>query len=278
MSVAVHESVAGDPHPALAGLVDRYIGYRLEGFEPGVHFGLPSGTLTFVLALDEPLHLLEAPDPTAVAGDYDVLIGGLHDRRALIRHDGYQRGIQVGLHPLGARRLLGVPASALAQQVVSLDDLLGALAGELHEQVSAAASWPARFAAIDRVLLRRVEADGPSVRSELVWSWGQLCRSGGRVGVAELADEIGWSRRHFTSQFAAEVGLAPKTVARMFRFDRARHMLQQAVRPGLAHVAAACGYADQAHLTREFRAIVDCTPTQLFLSDPTLASAIEPVA
>ena len=61
--------------------------------------------------------------------------------------------------------------------------------------------------------------------------------------------------------------LTPKAAARVIRFDRARHLLiRQASEKSsgyrLADLAAACGYFDQAHLAREFRALAGCPPSQ----------------
>jgi AraC-like DNA-binding protein len=82
--------------------------------------------------------------------------------------------------------------------------------------------------------------------------------------VAELAREVGWSRRHFSERFAREVGLSPKQAARVVRFGRVTAVLRRlggSGRPGgLAEVAQLCGYFDQAHLTNEFRALAGCTP------------------
>jgi AraC-like DNA-binding protein len=65
----------------------------------------------------------------------------------------------------------------------------------------------------------------------------------------------------------APLGLPPKAAARVIRFDRARHLLvRQLTAPGsdtrLADLAVACGYFDQAHLAREFRALAGCPPSQ----------------
>lgn len=271
----VYESVVGTPHPALRGLVARYIGYRLDGYPPGIHYALPSGTLTFVVALDEPLRMPELPDRHRGPVACDVLVGGLHDRRGLIAHQGRQHGVQVELHPLGSRQLLAAPAAALANEVIDAGGLLGPAAAELHNRISEASDWPGRFAVLDDLFLRRLSERARPVRTEIAWSWAQLSGSGGRVAVADLADEIGWSRRHFTAQFTAELGLAPKTAARMVRFERARRMLGRPGPTSIAEVAATCGYADQSHLTRDFRAIVDRTPTQLFREDPTLAGQLD---
>jgi AraC-like DNA-binding protein len=73
----------------------------------------------------------------------------------------------------------------------------------------------------------------------------QLLASGGAVTVAEPARDTSWSSRQLRNRFSAEIGLTPKAAARVIRFD----------------VAAECGYYDQAHLTREFRALAGCPPS-----------------
>ncbi|WP_328547420.1 DUF6597 domain-containing transcriptional factor [Streptomyces platensis] len=102
------------PTPPLRPYVSDYAGYRQAGLPPGRHRGLPSPRLTLIFTLDEPLTLAGHPDPGQAPGTYDTLIGGLHTRPALIDHQGRQSGIQIGLHPLGARALLGLPAGELA--------------------------------------------------------------------------------------------------------------------------------------------------------------------
>ncbi len=83
----------------------------------------------------------------------------------------------------------------------------------------------------------------------------------GSAPIAGLAAEAGWSRRHLTSRFRTEIGLTPKTVARILRFERVTRTLKADGGHGLADLAYACGYADQAHLNRDFRAFAGTTPT-----------------
>ena len=93
-----------------------------------------------------------------------------------------------------------------------------------------------------------------------------MLREGGALRVSELAAGTGWSGRHLTSRFRAEIGLTPKAAARVIRFDRARKRLVHKLTAGgdylLADLAADCGYFDQAHLAREFRALAGCPPSQ----------------
>ena len=246
------------PHPALRGLVADAVGYAQEGLAAGTHRGLPSPTLTLVVTLDEPLDVAAHPDPAQAPGRYDALLGGLHTTPALIRHPGSQAGLQLSLPPLAARRLLGVPAGELAALDVDLADVLGPAGSELVDRVRAAGSWPARFAAAEDVL-RRAAGDGDPA-PEVAEAWRLTLAGGGRLRVADVARRVGWSERHLTARFRAETGLAPKEAARVVRFDRARRALATSPRPGLAELAAATGYADQAHLTREWRALTGLSP------------------
>jgi AraC-like DNA-binding protein len=161
--------------------------------------------------------------------------------------------------------LFGRPASELASLVVPLDDVLGRAGVELVDRLSSTSSWDERFAVLDDVL-GRVAAAAPDRRlagpaDEVAFAWDRLAGSSGAAPVGAVAGEAGWSRRHLSERFRREFGLGPKTMARVFRFERARMLLQRPGAWNLARVAAECGYADQAHLTREWNSLVGVTPT-----------------
>lgn len=261
----MRESVSGVPAPPLRPFVSWYSGYRQAGLAPAVHRGLPSPYLTLIITLDEPLRIDTHPDPRRPPTSYATLLGGLHTTPAIISHQGSQSGVQVGLKPLGARVLLGLPAGELACLDTDATAVLGPLATELHERILAAGSWRQRFAVLDQVLLRKLRGDQP-VSREVTRAWRVLLATGGTVAVPELAREAGWSSRQLGTRFRTEIGLTPKEAARVVRFDRARRLLQRRVsacqRADLAALAADCGYYDQAHLAREFRALAGLPPSR----------------
>jgi AraC-like DNA-binding protein len=80
--------------------------------------------------------------------------------------------------------------------------------------------------------------------------------------VGALAGEVGWSRKHLINRFRDQVGLSPKVMARVLRFHRAVDLLAHGV-PSYVDVAVTCGFYDQAHMNREFRALAGCTPGEL---------------
>jgi AraC-like DNA-binding protein len=262
----VFEQVTAQPAPELVLFVADYVGYRMEGFPPGIHAGLPSHYLTFIVSLGDPIEVVAMPDPAQRPRRFAALVGGLHAAPAMIRHDGNQHGLQLKLTPTGARALFGQPAGELASSVLDLGDLLGPLAHELTDRVNTSGSWTARFAAVDDVLIRALR-DSPSPRPELTFTWSRLVNTAGGIDVRSVASEVAWSRRHLSEQFRIEYGHPPKVMARVMRFERARRLLVSHARPALADVAAACGYADQAHLTRDWRALAGQSPRAWLASE-----------
>lgn len=91
----------------------------------------------------------------------------MHTSPALVRHDGAQSGIQLALSPLGARALLGLPAGELAGIDVDASDVLGAVAGTVQERPRDAATWPDRFAVLDRELAPLLDETRRGVPAEV---------------------------------------------------------------------------------------------------------------
>jgi AraC-like DNA-binding protein len=259
MGGQIAQHVVGAPAPRLRQFIDHYIGYRYEGFERGVHAGLPSRHLTFIVSFGDPIDVGRLHDPAGTRERFAALVGGLHVAPAAVHHDGSQYGVQLAITPLGARALFGVPSAEIATLTLPLDAMLGDLAAELVERLCTAPTWSRRFAILDRMLSRELtELHDPP--REVMFAWELLTRTGGAIEVGRLATEVGWSRRHMSERFRREFGLTPKTMARVIRFERARRMVSLAVHPRLGAVAAAAGYADQAHMNREWRELAGASP------------------
>ncbi|WP_194815368.1 AraC family transcriptional regulator [Nocardia sp. XZ_19_385] len=255
------EVVAARPAPELAGFIDHYLGYRMTGYEPGLHRGLPSRHLTFIVAIGHTVDVVAQTDPGQRPANYRCVLSGLQASPAAISHSGHQEGVAIALTPLGSRTLFGVPASELWNTSLEFADVAGPVGDELWERLQGPASWPQRFAACDR-LLTRLACPDRLVTPELSWAWRTLVKSGGTTNIGALATGIGWSRQHLARRFGTEFGLSPKLAARITRFERARRMIERT--PSfvtIAQVAATCGYYDQAHLNRDFAELAGCSPT-----------------
>ncbi|MGR3938249.1 helix-turn-helix domain-containing protein [Streptomyces sp. BRA346] len=256
--------------PRLGGMVASAVGYRSGGQPPALHRGLPSPWLTLIFSLDGPvtsgLTLEQARGPDAVRTD--IVVGGLHQSPAYIIQPEHETGVQLALHPLAARRLLGLPAGALTDQlVVSGTEVLGARAAEIHERMREQPGWEERFALLGSYLRARVAAadEATPVRREIVEAWAWLARHRGAGTLRGLAEHVALSPRRLTALFRAETGLSPKQAARLMRFEHAKGTVARSFAAGapadLARVAADCGYYDHSHLVRDFRQYTGVSPT-----------------
>jgi AraC-like DNA-binding protein len=262
------------PDERLSDFVVKYQGYRDE--VPGGYrqITLPSGDFILIFNFGAPIRMLE-PFFRGEGEEHRSFLAGLHDTHGLIQSAGLSYGVQVNLTPMGARLLTGMAMSELTNRVLALDDVFGSQAGELVERLEAAPEWAERFDVVDRSIARRIAAaTGPM--PGVAWAYRALHRTGGRASIASLAEEMGWSQKHLIHQFREHIGLPPKTLARVLRFDRAVAMVRASDPVDWAGVAAGCGYYDQAHLIRDFREFSGMTPGEFVARGGGTASIIEP--
>jgi AraC-like DNA-binding protein len=238
------------PAPALRGQVSRYYGFaaapmrRREG---------PGADVLLTIGFGEEW-LIDGTRATS-------FVAGLHERQVTTEHRRRALGMQVNLAPPAAYRLLGLPLDTLAHRVVPLEDVLDE--PHLVERLYDLGDWTARFELLDALLERRL-ADARPASAEVGWAWRRLVESEGRLAVGELAAELGWSRKRIVARFREEVGLPPKSAARLLRFEHVRAEAERAQRPDWARLAVECGYYDQSHLINDFRERTGLTPATFF--------------
>lgn len=250
----------------LRGHIRRYVGYSERTAKPTRQREPPSTGVVLIFGLGPELRLVDRTAPTRPAMRLGSFVAGLDDRCAVIEHDGEMRGVQVDLTPLAARMIFRVPMRALARQVVALEDLLGKEAGRLEDGLLDSGTWSERFDLIESALGKRLAAAEPPP-PDIDWAWRRVTGARGRVRIADLAAELGCSRKHLATRFREHVGIPPKLLARLLRFSHAIELIGSSPHLTVADVAAACGYYDQAHLDRDFREFAATTPTA-YAADP----------
>ena len=173
--------------------------------------------------------------------------------------------VGVRFHPGAAPSVLGVPASELVDRAVGWHELLGRPAVEAGEAVAAAASPEHAAAILERAVIRLLpDAAAPDpivtqvVRQLMPW---------GRTEVGSLTSSLNISERQLRRRTLAGIGLAPKALHRILRFQGflALAHAHAHAREGadLALLAADTRYADQSHLTRESLRLSGLTPRAL---------------
>ncbi len=219
---------------------------------------LPDGTSCLVFQRDGAvLHSREVADPWAVAsisgprsGPFDFTLGA--SGAIMI----------VQLLPAGARQILGVPMSELADRSEHLDSVVGSVPSEVLDQLSHDAADLDCVRAVERWLFGRMRAaERSSEAAQAVI--GEVMSRCGAVRIDELAQEAGLSRRHLNRVVTERVGFSPKLFARIIRFDHAVRLGRMRSRAPWARIALDAGYSDQAHMAREFADLGGISPGEL---------------
>jgi AraC-like DNA-binding protein len=245
----VRPQVVGRPHPLVRPLLARdYAG--LTPTCPPHRLMLPAtASVSLVFKLVDSAHRPPA------------FLHGVHDRCLLMDGDCAPSYLAVRLAPLGAYRLLGRPVGELGDAAVDVAEVYGAAGRRLLGSLRDEPDWRRRFGLVDQFLMR-LAATGPRPAPEVARAWQLVVGSGGTAAIARIAEDVGWSHKHLITRFREQIGVTPKTAARLVRLDRALARVAAGRVDRLSEVAAEGGFADQQHLDREFRTLVGVTPTE----------------
>lgn len=241
-----------------------------SGYRPPHRFEriLPSGTLELVVNLcDRPLHCYHPQTLEARCAVSGPLVSGARAAYSVVDTAQQQEIMGVHLRPGGAPALLGVPADEVEGADLPLEAFWGRAAVELRDRLLAESDADARLATLEDVLTRQVRpalASHPVLRAALE----RLDRPEDPIAIGALAADAGWSRQRFIRTFRAGVGLTPKAYARVRRFQAALRRFHAGGAAPWVDVAAACGYYDQAHFIRDFRAFSGLTPAAYARLEP----------
>jgi AraC-like DNA-binding protein len=250
--------------PSLRGLVQGYCLYEERRSATTVHQHLPHAGITFIIGLGGHIEVEDPSGGHCRVEPGQGVLAGLHTAPARTHSKDSQREIQIDLGPLAAHLLLdGLPMDELQNRALSMEELLGREGRELGHRLAETRDSSTAFDLIDAFLEHRLHNPKRTLPEGLAFAWGALTRSHGRTRIAEISDELGWSRRRLVEAFRNSVGLTPKALARVLRFDRAMTLWK--VDPSLrwADIAFDTGYHDQAHFSREVRALSGQTPSEL---------------
>ena len=225
---------------------------------PACEHVLPTGDMHLVFRLrGAPLRLVNEGRP-ASEGFSSAVIGGPRTTfyGKWMGDAVYSVGVQ--FYPGVAEPLFGVPADTLAERHTNLDAVWGHHAEQLWERLLAAPTPEEQLGVLETVMLARLPGYSLSVSGVMhpAISFG-LGRFAQGATVTEVVRESGYSHRYFNALFKRATGLSSKAYCRVRRLQ---HVLAAPRDTALAELALAAGFADQAHLQREFRALTGVTP------------------
>ena len=251
-------------HPAPP--LDRYIecfwwSQRNEAQDHSEHM-LPSGGAQLLFALHETPILCRPSDCADSITWSGSIVHGPQSQYYVAGPKPKGAAVGVSFRPGAAGALLGASMEELADRHVPLDAIWGARGVHLHHRLMSAAEPREVFRILEQSLSARIHRPlliHPAVARALLPRPAEVSSA---QRVADVQRASGYSPRHFIALFRSAVGLNPKQYYRIRRFNCAVRLMAAGGGRGLSDIAAAAGYSDQAHLTREFREFAGIAPTQ----------------
>ena len=242
--------------PVLDGLVDRFWAVRWD---------LPPGTV-------HRQQVLTHPGANASIGHASAAPGQGEPGPVEARLYGVARGLSTRVlagrgwtvaaltRPGGLGAFITGSAAELTDRVVPLGQALGIDEAVLLRQVTAEPDEAARVALLAAALEQAVDPDRrePALSVAEVARLAESDRTVRRLG--DLCERSGLGQRTLQRMFLQYAGVSPTWVIRRYRLLEAAETVREGRPVSWAEIAAALGYADQAHLTRDFRAAIGQTP------------------
>ena len=235
-----------------------------------------------MLNFASPHRLLDSSDPKRATEFRSGWVAGLQTRHRLTEAVGDRDFLVIRFTPIGAHLFLKTPMNLLADRTIELEEIEAPFTTSFENAVESAPDWEGRLDRAERLIAERI-APVRSPSCALIRSWRRLLQAP-NFDLSLLSSESGCSRRHLIAQFKAHFGMGPKMIARIRRFNLAvaavnrsgRKTVQSpAGKPYLefhgdsaqidkpwAQVALDCGYYDQSHFIKEFRAFAGMTPVE----------------
>ena len=252
------------PLPGLTAIVDRL--WTLSGDAASLGADtqpvLPDGRPELILHFGDAFERVHADG--LVERQPGVIFAGQLTSQLLLRPTGLIRVLGVRFHPYGAAAVIGAPQHELAGLTIGVDALARPLGKALEELRESTSDLDVAVRRVQSALLRWVDPDriDPRIRNAVE----TISRHRGLVSVDEVASGVALTRRHLERKFLSAVGVAPKRLARIARFQHALRILEGSDGASRGtHTAATCGYADQAHFIRDFRDLAGCPPGEHLL-------------
>lgn len=179
-----------------------------------------------------------------------------------IRSIGKNTMLGIRFFPHAAAYFLDDNISVFNNQVSDFGDISGPSIRTLHAQLQECGSWPERIALIEAYLCRRFSLSGKRTSNVTIVHhiMQELRKDDFFDNISNVALRYGISSRYLQKLFLQYTGLTPKLYSKIHRFQNSLQLLSKKD-SSLTAIAYDCGYFDQSHFIREFRAFTGATPS-----------------
>ena len=272
MSLRVHK-----PASPLSEYVEFMWRAANSGALPSRQRVYPNGAMALVIHLKKPtVTYFIDNDPYTFRVP---LLAGPYSRSFEIDPSQSTAVIGVLFRPGVGRILFPIAPHELHNTDIALSEFCPGAADRLLNDVCSAPSEHAQFLVVEQYFIRKL-ANAAPIHPVVRYAVEQLSCDSRVRSVRKIQLDTGLSHTRFIQLFREHVGLTPKLFRRVRRFHALLDQITKGIPVNWAQLAAQCGYFDQAHLIRDFRAFAGITPLEYSRAMPdsdvrSLAAAIE---
>ena len=255
------------PTAPLSNFVDCIL--YLEGNNKGV--GFPKSAMSLVFNLNDSFKLFADSRFTHFTDYKKYWVAGFQTQPSYVENYGESKMVVIQFRTLGAYVFLHQPLRNFTNSYIHLDCLFKNEADETWERLQAANSVSEKFS-ITELFLQRKLLPGKMPHGKLIASISLLLRSKEPISIKELCHHHNISRKHLNFLFQEYLGISPKMLSSLNRFQSILHSISRSRPEKLSNVAYELDFFDQAHFNNSFKQFTGLKPNEYIRNIETIPS------
>lgn len=253
-----------EPHPFLKNYIEKMWLFKSSGkiSADDIKLVVPNGNIKLTVSYQNGI-IASVNGKLFTSKQQDITLTGLVDVPVILDVDEDVAAETIGIefNPQGAYRFFHFPLHDIQNQIYSLNDLIGAKAKELTEQINNAISLQQKTAILQWFLMKQFSLQDTDPIFE--YCIEKIMASKGRITIRELEKKTGYSSRWLNVKFNDKLGVSPKNLSSIIRFKTYYQMFISGDEKSFSRNDFYESYYDQSHFIKDFKRFTGLPPSKL---------------
>lgn len=257
MNIQINEH---QPVPELRAYVETYWtgSFNLDKVPELCQKVVPNGFVELIIHTSDRHCHLKAEENWAVSPDYTII--GLYTQAYIVQFSDLVDVFGIRFKPEGIFNLFGIPASVFNEGYEDMEQVLGRDFREFCQKIREVNSLNEKLDLSNRYLLKQLQKNHPEM-NYVNRAAEMIRKADGIERIDDLPGKVYISLRQLEREFKNKVGTTPKRYMRIARINDVYRRLENGEVIDFTKLAFECGYADQAHFTRDFKTFTGIKPS-----------------
>lgn len=222
---------------------------------------LPTGTIEIMLNFGGAFRVYDRDDAPQFTLNQQAWIAGLQTNYIINEPIAETHMMGIRLKPYGLPLLMDIPAHEFHNQIIDVDLIWGRFGHDLREQLYCLPTSQQKFTHLEHILRQRMRSQHDNIKL-VEYAVCMLSQPDSNLSVRDLCQDIGISNKHLIQLFKAYVGVSPKALSNVFRFQTVLNTINPQIDIDWVNIAVSAGYYDQSHFNKAFANFTGMSPSQ----------------